>query len=194
MTRNAQQDRERRLDSIAPMEVLPAPAHPPQHSWHMPLAMAVAIAGTFGVVAFHTTMQEKAASTGAVGRAVSAAHMVPSDAPEQHISGVAAGLNLQVRQAQNEAAAMVPYIDRQAAAWELAGASANASGCVGKGDPGAASVKVTFAPDGRVTNAQVLGELNGSDKAACISQALREARIEPFRGEPLVIRTMVPLR
>jgi hypothetical protein len=194
MDRKPRQDRNRRLDSIAPMEVLPQPVLPERSSWHMPLIVAIAIGGTFGVVATHLSMQEMASRTGAVGHAVSAAGMVPTEDPAELVTGVAAGLKLEVRQAGNESAPLVPYIDRQAASWELAEAAAAAKSCMGAGDPGAASVKVTFAASGEVTSASVGGELQGTSKAACIAQAMKQTRIEPFDGDPLVIRTLVPLR
>jgi hypothetical protein len=68
--------------------------------------------------------------------------------------------------------------------------------CRHAGEPaGPASVKVTFAPAGRVSSASVTTTgYAGTRTENCIVQRLREVRIPEFRGAVVTVKRSVTIR
>lgn len=59
----------------------------------------------------------------------------------------------------------------------------------------AARVAVTFASNGRVTQAVIDGgPLAGTKEGGCVARALRTARLDPFSGPPATVRRTVAFR
>jgi hypothetical protein len=83
--------------------------------------------------------------------------------------------------------------DPVAAKVALKSAAAGASGCPA-GNPGSATVTVTFAPSGDVTQSQVSGVLAGTATGTCIASAMSKASVPPFQGEPQQLQVKVTLR
>jgi hypothetical protein len=50
---------------------------------------------------------------------------------------------------------------------------------------GKATVKMTIAPDGRVSSAKIKGKFFGSDTGACVVRAAKKARFPKFSGPPM---------
>jgi len=69
-------------------------------------------------------------------------------------------------------------------------------GCKQPGEPpGTATVTVTFAPTGRVSNAAVTTtRYAGTRTGSCIAQRLREARVPEFTGAPVTVKRGVAVR
>jgi hypothetical protein len=85
--------------------------------------------------------------------------------------------------------------DTAAAAAALEAAASAASGCRKADDPtGTATVIVTFAPSGRVTNATVNGKpFAGTLTGGCIAAAMRRATVPPFVGSSVTVSKRVPI-
>ena len=45
-------------------------------------------------------------------------------------------------------------------------------------------MRVTFAPDGRVTSAAAIGKHAGTAQGACVATRLQRATVAPFSGGP----------
>jgi predicted Zn finger-like uncharacterized protein len=86
--------------------------------------------------------------------------------------------------------------DRSAATAALTSSAARASACRKEGDPsGVASVVVTFAPSGRVTNANISGPpFAGTPTGGCIAAALRKARVPAFEGDRVTVSKTVVIQ
>jgi hypothetical protein len=69
-------------------------------------------------------------------------------------------------------------------------------GCKQPGEPpGTATVTVTFAPTGRVSNAAVTTQrYAGTRTGTCIAARLREARVSEFTGKPVTVKRGVAVR
>ena len=69
-------------------------------------------------------------------------------------------------------------------------------GCKQPGEPpGTATVTVTFAPTGRVSNAAVTTQrYAGTRTGSCIAARLREARVPEFTGKPVTVKRGVAVR
>jgi hypothetical protein len=69
-------------------------------------------------------------------------------------------------------------------------------GCKQAGEPpGQATVTVTFAPTGRVSDARVTTtRYAGTRTGTCITQRLRQARIPEFTGSPVTVKRSVAIR
>jgi hypothetical protein len=91
--------------------------------------------------------------------------------------------------AETQEVPAAPPIDMAALKSSLNGAAAQASSCRQAGDPsGSAQAKVTFAPSGRVTSAQVTGApFAGTATGGCIAARLRAARIPAFSGDHVTV-------
>lgn len=59
-------------------------------------------------------------------------------------------------------------------------------GCAA-GRHGAAIVRATVRPDGRVSSAVVTGAFAGTPQGSCIARAMRSVRLPPFSGAPVVV-------
>lgn len=83
--------------------------------------------------------------------------------------------------------------DRSAASAAMSSAVGTASGCKKEGDPsGVAHVTVTFAPSGRVTQANIGGPpFAGTPTGGCIAKAFKTAKIPPFEGDPVTVSKTV---
>lgn len=79
--------------------------------------------------------------------------------------------------------------NRGAASSALASAAGAAKSCKKPDGPtGSGRVKVTFAPSGNVTSAQVEGPpFAGTAVGGCIASAFRGARVPPFSGPPVSV-------
>ncbi len=83
--------------------------------------------------------------------------------------------------------------NKGAATAALSGAAGAAKGCK-KDQSGKAVVKVTFAPSGRATSAQVVGgDLQGTPAAGCIVGAFKGLSVPPFDGSPVSVQKTVSL-
>lgn len=85
--------------------------------------------------------------------------------------------------------------DRDAARSALADAAKSANRCRSDEGPfGSARVAVTFAPNGQTTTAVIQGPpFAGTPVGSCIARTFREARISPFSGAPVTVRTSVTI-
>jgi hypothetical protein len=85
--------------------------------------------------------------------------------------------------------------DTAAAAAALETAASVALACRKAEDPtGTATVIVTFAPSGRVTNATVNGKpFAGTVTGGCIAAAMRRATVPRFTGLPVTVTKRVPI-
>lgn len=79
--------------------------------------------------------------------------------------------------------------NRAAAMSALSAAAGAAKGCKKPDGPtGSGKVKVTFAPSGNVTSAQVEGPpFAGTPVGGCVASAFRGARVPPFSGAPVSV-------
>lgn len=79
--------------------------------------------------------------------------------------------------------------NRGAATSALGAAAGAAKGCKKPDGPtGTGKVKVTFAPSGNVTSAQVQGApFAGTPVGGCVASAFRSARVPPFSGAPVSV-------
>jgi len=79
--------------------------------------------------------------------------------------------------------------NRGAATSALGSAAGAAKGCKKPDGPtGTGKVKVTFAPSGNVTSAQVQGApFAGTPVGGCVASAFRSARVPPFSGAPVSV-------
>lgn len=82
-----------------------------------------------------------------------------------------------------------------AASSALAGRAGAAAGCKQPGDPsGVATVTVTFAPSGRVTQANVSGPpFAGTKTGGCIAGAMKGASVPPFSGPAKTVSKTVQI-
>ena len=71
----------------------------------------------------------------------------------------------------------------------LGAAAASARSCKKAGGPtGTGRVRVTFAPSGNVTSAQVQGApFAGTSVGGCVARAFRSARVPAFGGGPVSV-------
>jgi hypothetical protein len=83
--------------------------------------------------------------------------------------------------------------DRSAASAAMSSAVGATSGCKKEGDPsGVARVSVTFAPSGRVTQANIGGPpFAGTATGGCIAKAFKTAKVPPFEGDPVTVSKTV---
>ena len=79
--------------------------------------------------------------------------------------------------------------NRGAATSALGGAAGSAKSCKKPDGPtGSGKVKVTFAPSGNVTSAQVQGApFAGTSVGGCVAGVFRSARVPPFSGAPVSV-------
>jgi hypothetical protein len=100
----------------------------------------------------------------------------------------------------NEASApakqSLPAFNAKAAKSAIDGVSPRLKACKHAGDPvGPASVMVTFAPAGRVSNAAVTTTgYAGTRTGNCIVQRLRDLRIPEFTGAAVTVKRSVTVR
>jgi len=85
--------------------------------------------------------------------------------------------------------------DRDSARSALSDAAKAATRCRSDSGPfGSARVAVTFAPNGQTTTAIVQGPpFAGTPVGSCIARTFREARVSPFSGAPVTVRTSVTI-
>jgi hypothetical protein len=82
-----------------------------------------------------------------------------------------------------------PPFNKGAAVSALTSASSAASGCKRPGGPtGTGKVTVTFAPNGRVTQASVAGgSYGGTSVGGCVASVFRRAKIPAFSGNAVTV-------
>jgi hypothetical protein len=92
-----------------------------------------------------------------------------------------------------EAAPAAPSIDGAALRLALNDGAARAMSCRQPGDPsGNATVVVTFAPSGRVTQALVNGPpFAGTSTGGCIAARLRGISVPPFSGDLVTVKKTI---
>ncbi len=74
-------------------------------------------------------------------------------------------------------------------------AAARTKGCRGRGDPSSASVNVTFAPSGKVSEVTVTTPRYAGTKAGrCVIARLSDARVPEFSGSPVTLKRTVKIR
>ncbi len=79
--------------------------------------------------------------------------------------------------------------DRAAALSALGGAAGAAQSCKKSDGPtGSGRATVTFAPSGRVTQAQIDGAFAGTSVGSCIAAKFRGAKIPAFAGSPVTVK------
>jgi len=85
--------------------------------------------------------------------------------------------------------------DKAAASAAMGSARSAAMACKQEGGPqGNATVRVTFAPNGRSTNAVIDGPpFAGTPVGGCIASKFRGLQIPPFGGSPVTVRVTVPI-
>jgi predicted Zn finger-like uncharacterized protein len=88
----------------------------------------------------------------------------------------------------SEAGGDKPF-NRGAATSALGAAAGSARGCKKPDGPtGSGKVRVTFAPSGNVTSAQVMGPpFAGTPVGGCVAGIFRGARVPPFSGDPISV-------
>lgn len=83
--------------------------------------------------------------------------------------------------------ALVPF-DKVAAKAALNGAAAQAAGCGAGGAPGKGKIQVTFAPSGKVSDAQLVeGPFAGTTAGKCALREFRAAKVPAFAGAPVTV-------
>ena len=89
-----------------------------------------------------------------------------------------------------------PAFNAKAAKAAIDGIAPRLKACKDAGDPsGPASVMVTFAPAGRVSNASVTTSgFAGTRTESCIVQRLRDLRIPEFTGAAVTVKRSVSVR
>jgi hypothetical protein len=122
------------------------------------------------------------------GAPVQAAKTVPAESETKTEEGAAP--------AEETAPAELPPFSAGAASAALREATTLATGCRKPGDPeGMATVLVTFAPSGRVTQAAVSGEpFAGTTTGGCIASRFREARVPAFSGDFVTVKKTVTIK
>jgi hypothetical protein len=81
--------------------------------------------------------------------------------------------------------------DRSKASAALTVASAETASCKSDGEGGQATVRVTFASSGRVTQVAVGGSFAGTPTSACIAAPFSRASVPPFAGSPVTVSKSV---
>jgi hypothetical protein len=81
--------------------------------------------------------------------------------------------------------------DRSKASEALTVASAETASCKSDGEGGQATVRVTFASSGRVTQVAVGGPFSGTPTGACIAAPFSRASVPPFAGSPVTVSKSV---
>jgi hypothetical protein len=94
------------------------------------------------------------------------------------------------------AAPPAQILDRAEAARAVAAAALAAGACTDPDDARASmGVRVTFAPSGRVTAAQVVsGPFLGTPTGGCVARSLRGASVAPFEGPATTVSATVRIR
>jgi hypothetical protein len=89
-----------------------------------------------------------------------------------------------------------PGLNAAAAGTAIAMAAGRAGSCLKAGDARTTmSVKVTFAPSGRVTTALLNGgPFMATEEGSCIARAMRTARVGAFEGGPVTVTRTVRVR
>ena len=89
----------------------------------------------------------------------------------------------------DEASRVTAPFSKTAAIATLAGAAASAGGCTRtQGPTGTGKVQVTFANNGRVTRAVVLGPpFAGTPRGACVEASFAGAHVPAFGGNPVTV-------
>jgi len=83
--------------------------------------------------------------------------------------------------------ALVPF-DKAAAKAALNGAAAQAASCGAGGAPGKGKIQVTFAPSGKVSDAQLVeGPFAGTTAGKCALGQFRAAKVPAFGGAPVTV-------
>jgi hypothetical protein len=83
--------------------------------------------------------------------------------------------------------ALVPF-DKAAAKAALNGAAAQAASCGAGGAPGKGKIQVTFAPSGKVSDAQLVeGPFAGTTAGKCALSQFRAAKVPAFGGAPVTV-------
>lgn len=83
--------------------------------------------------------------------------------------------------------ALVPF-DKAAAKAALNGAAAQAASCGAGGAPGKGKIQVTFAPSGKVSDAQLVeGPFAGTTAGKCALGQFRAAKVPAFAGAPVTV-------
>ena len=92
-------------------------------------------------------------------------------------------------------AALLPPFSASDALTAIHAAAGSAASCVPPSGPSTARVSVTFASNGRVTQATIVsGPLMGTSEGGCIARTLRTARTEPYAGPPVTVHRTIHLR
>jgi len=92
-------------------------------------------------------------------------------------------------------AALLPPFSAGDALTAIHAAAGSATSCVPPSGPSIARVSVTFASNGRVTQAMIVsGPLMGTSEGGCIARTLRTARTEPYAGPPVTVHRTIHLR
>ncbi|HMJ14913.1 MAG TPA: hypothetical protein VK524_26050, partial [Polyangiaceae bacterium] len=92
--------------------------------------------------------------------------------------------------------AVTAPFDKNAAVSVLNSLAAQASACRQAGDPtGTATVVITFAPSGRITNATLNGPpFAGTATGGCVARTLRRAQVPAFKGDHVTVSKTVLLQ
>ena len=78
--------------------------------------------------------------------------------------------------------------DKGAAIKALSAAASQAAGCGAGGAPGKGKIQVTFAPSGKVSDAQLVeGPFAGSTAGKCALRHFRAAKVPAFSGAPVTV-------
>ena len=186
----------------------------PNRTWMLVGGSAVVIAFLLGTVTGRVTGPERSAeyiapaSPAAVPAAttepavVTAGPAVPLSAPpdEANVSRPAgAPPKISPKSVTNEATSgkqVLPAFNAKAAKAAIDGVSPRLKACKHAGDPvGPASVMVTFAPAGRVSNAAITTTgYTGTRTGNCVIARLRELRIPEFTGAAVTVKRSVTVR
>lgn len=186
----------------------------PNRTWMLVGGSAVVIAFLLGTVTGRVTGPERSAeyiapaSPAAVPAAttepavVTAGPAVPSSAPPDEANAsrpAGASPKISPKSVTNEAPSgkqVLPAFNAKAAKAAIDGVSPRLKACKHAGDPvGPASVMVTFAPAGRVSNAAITTTgYTGTRTGNCVIARLRELRIPEFTGAAVTVKRSVTVR
>lgn len=180
---------------VEPAQAAAGPEAPPSaEAVSAPPATDVAVAADSATPA-PTAIESAPAAVPTTAKAPRTNGNLTSEPPTPPTSGAPSTTTKPTPPASAAPAVASGPFDRSAASAAMSSAVGSASGCKKEGDPsGVAHVTVTFAPSGRVTQANIGGPpFAGTATGGCIARAFKTARIPPFEGDPVTVSKTVNL-
>ncbi|HZO13196.1 MAG TPA: hypothetical protein VFB62_08050 [Polyangiaceae bacterium] len=174
----------RRPEGVEPIAITIPP--PKRGRWHAAVVMAIALAGTLGLVLVHGLLVQLGGRTGAVSEAIT---FEPTQAI-QMAAGQAAAI---VEPIESEDEPPAPF-DVGVVSFILSRAAKRAAVlCELRGGPSEAKLAIAFAPDGKVARADVLEDWSDTPPGRCFAREIAAAQIVPFDGDATELRFTLQL-